>query len=301
MSNSMVKVIRKKDLAVKEAELMVTSVEPVLRTFALTRTMSAIVEEPLAAIKKDITIKFDEYGNPNVTDVNAGLAYDHRVTWLNFDLDSLLWHTDGRADDSYTDETKYEYYLFKLAFKNLVSGKIEIYEFDGRTFYVPRSITAPADLRDDFGRITKDFNYEVLLIIQEKNIDDPDFGNVKGVQETFVSKAFNLKIEKSSYVPNEMPHVDTTSFQLHSLTKPAIVCKLSDIGLFSVDRAILGNKEDDTISYFKLGEDVTAHLRGFNVFMRFEHEDGTEYYRQWEKTQEDEELDDYVSNNPHIL
>lgn len=295
----MVKVIRRKNVLTQQAEELVTSTQPVLRTFALSRTSSRLIQEPENAIKKDITIKFDAYGNSTVNEHNIGLAFDHRVTWLRFDLDELIWNTETSLDDDYTEETKYDYYLFKLAFKNLTNEEISIYEFDGKIFQIPRGVTAPISLQKD-GHITEDINYEVLLIIQEKNMDDPDYGNVKDVQETFVSQPWTAKVEKSSYVPGALERQSTESFQLHSLTKPPIVCKLSDIGIFDINHKILGNKKDDTISYFKMGEEVTAHLLGFNVFMRFEHADGELIYRQWEDTTLDEP-DDYVETNPHIL
>jgi hypothetical protein len=43
-------------------------------------------------VKQAITIKYDRNGyttNLNGT-VNLGVQYDHRVTWLNFDLDELI-------------------------------------------------------------------------------------------------------------------------------------------------------------------------------------------------------------------
>lgn len=78
----MVKVIRKRDIIAKQQEQIgQTSVEPVLRTFALRRTRSEIITDPIEPIKKKIVIKMDALGNPDVNSVlDLGMAFDHRVT-----------------------------------------------------------------------------------------------------------------------------------------------------------------------------------------------------------------------------
>ena len=305
----MVKVIRKSDILAREQELIgPTSIEPVLRTFALRRTMSRIITEPEEPIKKKITIKMDALGNPNVDSVlDLGMAFDHRVTWFEFDLDDLLWNTEAKLNDDYVnDESRYNHYLFKLAFKNLQRDEIQVYEFDGRRFYIPRGVTAPISSQETLP-ITEKIDYQIILIIQELQMDDNDYGNVSDKIETFVSKEWRGSVKPSSYTPGALDEEEILrTYQLHSLTKPPVICTLSDIGIFGVDRTVLGNNQDDTISYFKFGApNTTGHLEGFNVFMRFEKDD-TIIYRQWETTTSFEEgfdnnPDDYVESNSHIL
>lgn len=270
----MVKVIRKRDIFNNN----VISKEPVLRTFAVGRTRSALLADPIAAIKKSIKVKIDKYGNPDIeSTLDLGVAYDHRVTWLEFDLDDLLWNTEAKINDDYKDENRYSRYLFKLAFKNTSTDETQIYEFDGKTFYIPRGVTAPVSSQDEETHlISEKINYRMLLIIQELQQDDPeDYGNVKGVVETFISKEWNAVVKPSAYRPGALSEEEVSkTYQLHSLTKPPVLCKLSDIGMFGVDRTVLGNNQDNTIAYFKFDPtNTTAHLEGFNVFMCFEKDD----------------------------
>lgn len=305
----MVKVIRKRDIIAKQQEQIgPTSMEPVLRTFALRRTRSEIVTDPIEPIKKKIVIKMDALGNPDVNSVlDLGMAFDHRVTWFEFNLDDLLWNTEAKLGDDYiNDESRYNHYLFKLAFKNVKTEEVQIYEFDGRRFYIPRGVTAPLSSQTTLP-ITEKIDYQIILIIQELQMDDMDYGNVSDKIETFVSKEWRGSVRPSSYTPGVLVEEEITkTFQLHSLTKPPVVCKLSDIGMFGVDRTVLGNNQDDTISYFKFGApNTTGHLEGFNVFMRFE-KDNKVLYRQWEETTSseggfDNNPDDHVERNPHIL
>lgn len=222
-------------------------------------------------------------------------------------MDDLLWNTEAKLGDDYiNDENRYNHYLFKLAFKNVKTEEVQIYEFDGRRFYIPRGVTAPLSSQTTLP-ITEKIDYQIILIIQELQMDDMDYGNVSDKIETFVSKEWRGSVRPSSYTPGVLVEEEVAkTFQLHSLTKPPVVCKLSDIGMFGVDRTVLGNNQDDTISYFKFGApNTTGHLEGFNVFMRFE-KDNKVLYRQWEETTSSEDgfdnnPDDYVERNPHIL
>lgn len=42
------------------------------------------------AVKKVISITYDEEGNPSISNENIGMQYDNRVVWLHVDLDNLL-------------------------------------------------------------------------------------------------------------------------------------------------------------------------------------------------------------------
>ena len=65
----------------------------------------------LEPVKQAIEITYDELGHPDKTLVNLGAQYDHRVTWLHFNLDKLIWNLDEQRD--YTEETKYHHYTFR--------------------------------------------------------------------------------------------------------------------------------------------------------------------------------------------
>ena len=67
----------------------------------------------LEPVKQAIEITYDELGHPDKTLVNLGAQYDHRVTWLHFNLDKLIWNLDAKRN--YTHETKYNHYTFKMA------------------------------------------------------------------------------------------------------------------------------------------------------------------------------------------
>ena len=71
----------------------------------------------IEAVKEAHELVYDELGNVNSGIVDLGVQYDHRVTWLHFNLDKLLWHLN--RSKGYTEDTKYNHYTFKLAFTRL--------------------------------------------------------------------------------------------------------------------------------------------------------------------------------------
>ena len=72
------------------------------------------------AVKQSINVKFNSLGYADQTSVNLGVQYDHRVTWLHFDLDELIWNLNEAADREYgyNKSTRNSFYIFKLAFTN---------------------------------------------------------------------------------------------------------------------------------------------------------------------------------------
>ena len=107
----MIKVIKKQSYNGSNSELLISP-----RDIVAIDTGSSIVLTQ--AVKGSIDITYDEHGYPDVDLVDLGIQYDHRVTWLEFDLDDLLWNTEAKINDDYKDENRYSRYLFKLAFKN---------------------------------------------------------------------------------------------------------------------------------------------------------------------------------------
>lgn len=73
------------------------------------------------AVKQSITIKYDPYGKASVGMINFGMQYDHRVTWLHFDLEDLMWNLNSRPD--YTSRNKTNFYTFKALFTNTATGE----------------------------------------------------------------------------------------------------------------------------------------------------------------------------------
>jgi hypothetical protein len=102
----MINVIRKQSTS--EASKSIISNEDIE---ALVHKETVILLEP---VKEKIELTYDALGYADKTLINLGAQYDHRVTWLHFNLDKLIWNLDARRD--YTDETKYHHYTFKLAF-----------------------------------------------------------------------------------------------------------------------------------------------------------------------------------------
>ena len=103
----MIKVIKKQSYNGNNSELLISP-----RDIVAIDTGSSIVLTQ--AVKGSIDITYDEHGYPDVDLVDLGIQYDHRVTWLHFNLDKLLWHLN--EDRGYTEDSKYNYYTFKLAF-----------------------------------------------------------------------------------------------------------------------------------------------------------------------------------------
>lgn len=241
-------------------------------------------------VKQAITIKYDKNGyttNLNGA-VNLGVQYDHRVTWLNFDLDELIWHLNEQ--NGYDDKTKYNHYTFKLAITNAVTKETNVYEFDGQTFEIPRGVTK------DSG------NYNLVLMIEEYQADENP-GNKKDESflERFVAAPFKGKVVKNFYNPNlDINATIEESDQKASLIKPAILGTLADDGTFLVDNTEIGQQHDNFIKYIKFNpRNITAHLNDFFAFAIFKQEDKF-YSSLFEQTVADDPLDDYSASHPII-
>ena len=67
-------------------------------------------------VKNLIEIKYDAYGNPDISSVDLGNQYDHRVTCLRINVDNLLWNhvlNSGAGIENKEDFfNKYIFYLF---------------------------------------------------------------------------------------------------------------------------------------------------------------------------------------------
>lgn len=257
---------------------------------ALDTGTSIVFLEP---VKSSINITYDALGYADVSLVNLGVQFDHRVTWLHFNLDKLLWNLNEKRN--YDEETKYNHYTFKLALTNVngtSSGETTVWEFDGINFEVPRYITKEAGL------------YKLVLMIEEFNEDD-FLGNIKETNpekiERFVTAEIRGVVHPSIYSPeyNIVAEVTETD-QEAALVKPKIECTLSDDGKFLADEVELGQKHDNFIRYFKFNpQRITAHLNDFNVFAIFKKGDSF-YYSLFERTKADDPLDDYSDSHPII-
>ena len=64
-------------------------------------------------VKDLIEITYDAFGKPDVKSVVFGVQYDHRVTWLRFHLQQLIWNL-GKHKGLSEDEL-YNLYTFKVA------------------------------------------------------------------------------------------------------------------------------------------------------------------------------------------
>ena len=257
---------------------------------ALDTGTSIIFLEP---VKQSINITYDALGYADVSFINLGVQFDHRVTWLHFNLDKLLWNLDENRD--YTAETKYNHYTFKMALTNIdgtSAGETTVWEFDGVNFEIPRYITKEAG------------TYKIVLMIEEYQKDD-FVGNIKEDTpdkiERFVTAEIKGKVYPSIYNPDydiiaEVVETDQSS----ALIKPKIECTLSDDGDFVIDETELGQKHDSFIRYLKFNPNrITAHLNDFNLFAIFKHDD-LFYYSLFERTSADDPLDDYSASHPVI-
>lgn len=256
---------------------------------ALDNGESVILLEP---VKQTIDITYDALGHADKTSISLGAQYDHRVTWLHFNLDQLIWNLDAKR--GYTDENRNEHYTFKLAFSK-VGGEAEntsVWEFDGYDFEIPRGITKEAGL------------YKIVLIIEDFQLDEAP-GNIDNglpeFVERFVAAEIKGKVTPSIYNPAYEIEADIVKTdQKASLIKTQIECTLTDDGQFTSDVIELGQKYDNFIRYFKFNpRRITAHLNDFYVFAIFKQND-LFYYSLFERTDADDPLDDYSASHPII-
>lgn len=281
----MIKVIRKtptKSLNTINEELIST-----VGIEALQLDESVILMEP---VKTSITIAYDALGKPSITTVPLGVQYDHRVTWLHFDLENLIWNLGSRED--YTSREKTNFYTFKLALTNNTTGETSVWEFDGENFEIPRGLTKKAG------------TYKIILIIEEYQGDD-FVGNIKEETrdkiERFVSMPFTGVVHPTFYDPTldfEVEQMETD--QKAALVKPSILCALTDNGEFYTEVNELGQQQDNFIRYLKFNPNkITAHLNDFYIFAIFKQDD--EFHAtMFEKTNPEDPLDDYSVMHPMI-
>ena len=242
-------------------------------------------------VKRGIEIKYDAAGQPNVQGtVDLGVQYDHRVTWLRFNLDDLVWHLNKQK--GYTDKTKYNYYIFKMLFTNLTTKETKVWEFNGRDFEIPREVTKDTA------------TYSVILAIEEYQGDEVK-GNIKDEEvsrlERFVAAPFKGKVAKSFYSPElDITATIEESDQKDNLVKPAILGTLTDMGALSVETTEIGQQFDNFIRYVKFNpRNITAHLNDFFVFAIFNKGDKF-HYSLFEQTVADDPFDDYSESHPII-
>ena len=77
----MIKVIKNEPKTIDSSAISRTDIE------ALDTGTSIIFLEP---VKESIDITYDALGYADKTLINLGTQYDHRVTWLHFNLDKLI-------------------------------------------------------------------------------------------------------------------------------------------------------------------------------------------------------------------
>lgn len=280
----MIKVIRKQ--SIDSPSMSVISNKDIE---ALVVDESIILLEP---VKESIEITYDELGHADKTSINLGAQYDHRVTWLHFNLDKLIWNLDEKRN--YNHETKYNHYTFKLAFSKIgeEAENTSIWEFDGVDFEIPRGVTKEAGL------------YKIVLIIEEYQ-KNAEFSNIKDNSpefiERFVAAEIKGKVNASIYDPKYSIEADIVETdQTAALVKPKIECTLTDDGNFSSDVVELGQQYDNFIRYFKFNpRRITAHLNDFHVFAIFKQND-VFCYSLFERTSADDPLDDYSASHPII-
>lgn len=247
------------------------------------------------AVKQSIDVKYDSKGYADQTSINLGVQYDHRVTWLHFDLDDLIWNLDNEnkrgREIPYDIHRRNNFYIFKLAFTNQSTKETSVWQFDGYNFEIPRGITKEAA------------SYEIVLIIEEYQGDDFQ-GNIVDTPdsiERFVARPIYGTVQSTFYNPSlDITATLEETDQLAALIKPQIQCTLTDIGLFASDERELGQQYDNFIRYLKFNPNrITAHLNGFYLFALFKKGD-LFYSSLFEKTHSDDPFDDHSQSHPVI-
>ena len=243
-------------------------------------------------VKDLIEVSYDALGYPDKQSVVFGVQFDHRVTWIRFNLDKLVWNLGQHKGVAFAE--LYKLYTFKVAIARVGdTGPAQMWEFDGYDFEIPRGVTKVSG------------TYRLILIIEEWQRDE-HLGNIKEdtavCVERFVAAELKGKVHSTFYDPTQDIIVDdeTVTDQLDSLIKPTILCTLADNGEFSADTKELGQKFDNYIRYFKFNpRRITAHLNDFRTFAIFQQGDQF-FYSQFERTNEQDPLDDYTESHPII-
>lgn len=273
----------------------------------------------MAPVREQITIKADENGalyiltssiaeetgetlieTTPLTNISLGTQYEHQATWINFDLDSLIWniHTPYNPDNNvaYDRELYYANYLFQLIFKDSETERYSAWEFDGVTFKIPRELTETTATYDVVLRIceinTDQYSDNLKDFVKEKDF----VGNIADLplwRECFVSSQFQASAAPTAFYPgmiNDKRFQTVNTSQKQALTKKAINCWLNHDGkliLFDADSTIeqpltdIGNQGDNCIRYLRFEKDLTAHLRGFKLFALFTQEAEEKGYRRY--------------------
>ena len=253
----------------------------------ITPENNTILMEP---VKTALKVKYDSLGNPSVKQLILGMQYDHRVTWIHFDLEDLLWNLNKSSGETIKDI--YNKYHFKVVFSRLHDdNSAQTWQFDGSDFEIPRALTKNPG------------TYSITLIIEE-TLDGQSVGNYpiqdKDHIERFVSAPILGRVLSSIYSLEPLSRERLDSNQLASLVKPAILCTLDDEGGFAPRDIELGQKFDNYIRYLKFNpRDITAHLNDFYTYAIFKRQDKFAYSL-FEITKADDKKDDYSASHPLI-
>ena len=265
----MIKVIRKINMEelVTQPPTTISSTEVPYRVITIGDQESIVF---LTSIKPATKITYSKTGMPRaeieVGDgswaateiVDLGTQYDHRVSFLQFNLDELDWNM-------MSGNKKYNNYSFYLVITD-PNGESSTWEFDGETFEIPRKITKTAGI------------HSFTLVIEEYT-KDAYVGNIQQeapyFTERFVAKSFKGNVSPTGYSPEyDVTLFDLETNQLAALTKPSIHCTLADNGVLTLSNNVLGEKLDNFITYFTFKPaDITAHLKSFTLFISFKQGD----------------------------
>ena len=242
------------------------------------------------AIKREIHIKFNNNGRPNLSKIPLGVQWDHRVTWLSFDFDDLIWNTESKDDDDYTEETKYDKYIFKIFFK-LEDNDTLIFMLDPyEAFEVPRKVTRNAG------------NYQIAIGIEEDLTQSAD-GNVPDKTEIYMTETITGTVEESWFDPRVLiNYFDGDTYQRKALVKKWIDGTLNDYGIFRLNSKFLGVRADSYIKYIRFNHNkITAHLDEFQIFAAFYNAETREmYFSKFEKADPEDGYDHYEEGYPII-
>ena len=253
----------------------------------ITPENSVILTEP---VKTSLEVKYDSLGYPSVKQLILGMQYDHRVSWIHFDLKDLLWNLNKSSGETFEDI--YSKYNFKVVFSRLHDdNSSQTWQFDGSDFEVPRALTKNPG------------TYSITLIIEEA-LDGQSVGNYPTQDEEhverFVAAPILGRVLSSIYNLEPLSRERLDSNQLASLIKPAVLCTLDDEGGFAPQKVELGQKFDNYIRYLKFNpRDITAHLNDFYVYAIFKRQDKFAYSL-FEQTDPQDEKDDYSASHPLI-
>lgn len=277
---------------------IVRVVEQPFLNYAIKKS-TLVTVNPDGSIQSLKDVYYDKEGNRTEGETkyfaSLGMQYDHRVSWLEFDLRNLLWGRDEVGDpllNPASAETPawFSKYIFRLYFcwynwegAPVINPVETTFEFDGRRFYIPSEVTRNAG------------NFHIVLgIINREEAEGESHHNVPNENETFVSDMFPGLVIKNCYDPTSFRPVFANTQQLKVLRKTPIACAMSDDGkLVLVDApdttkgvshhgrlyGKVGNQKDNYITYFGLGftqEELATFpekLDGFTMFMVMRYEE----------------------------